>query len=236
MFCKDDLEVSLARLQESGKVFSKSTILINRMVVSRRHREGAEERKHRAHSERCRSLTSHPRRRKHNDTCSRRCLLLRLLGRLLLGRGLLLGGLLLGRLLGLGLLGLLGLGLLGLLGLGLLLLGGGLLLGLLGRLLQGLTELVAGLDLEKLAGLDEVLELGGQNLLEVAGKLEVGAEVLGDGGDGRAVPVLEGQDGGLHHVLVLGVGGGGFRGHLCLLFVVDGAPWNGRLARSIRLK
>ena len=198
--------------------------------MSRRHREGAEERKHRAHSERCRSLTSHPRRRKHNDTCSRRCLLLRLLGGLL-GRGLLLGGLLLGRLLGLGLLGLLGLGLLGLLGLGLLLLGGGLLLGLLGRLLQGLTELVAGLDLE-LAGLDEVLELCGQNLLEVAGKLEVGAEVLGDGGDGRAVPVLEGQDGGLHHVLVLGVGGGGFRGHLCLLFVVDGAPWDGRLARD----
>ena len=174
--------------------------------MSRRHREGVEERKQWAHSERCRLFTPHPRRRKRNDTCGRRCLLLRLLG-----------GLLLGRLLGLGLFRLLGLGLLRLLGLGLLLLGGGLLLGLLGRLLQGLTELVAGLDLEKLAGLDEVLELGGQNLLEVAGELEVGAEVLGDGGDGRAVPVLEGQDGGLHHVLVLGVGGGGFGGHLCWL-------------------
>jgi hypothetical protein len=206
--------------------------------VSRRHREGAEEREQRAHSERCRSLTSHPRRRKHNDTCSRRCLLLRLLGGLLLGRGLLLGGLLLGRLLGLGLLGLLGLGLLGLLGLGLLLLGGGLLLGLLGRLLQGLTELVAGLDLEKLAGLDEVLELGGQNLLEVAGKLEVGAEVLGDGGDGRAVPVLEGQDGGLHHVLVLGVGGGGFRGHLCLLVCCRRrtVEWTSRAINPIKIK
>ena len=203
--------------------------------MSRRHREGAEERKQRAHSERCRSLTSHPRRQKHNDTCGRRCLLLRLLGGLLLGR-LLLGGLLLRRLLGLGLLRLLGLGLLSLLGLGLLLLGGGLLLGLLGRLLQGLTQLVAGLDLEQLAGLDEVLELGGQNLLEVAGELEVGAEVLGDGGDGRAVPVLEGQDGGLHHVLVLGVGGGGFRGHLCLLVCVDGAPWNASSARTIRKK
>ena len=189
------------------------------MVVSRRHREGAEERKQRAHSERCRSLTSHPRRRKHNDTCSRRCLLLRLLGGLLLGR-------------------LLGLGLLGLLGLGLLLLGGGLLLGLLGRLLQGLTELVAGLDLEKLAGLDEVLELGGQNLLEVAGKLEVGAEVLGDGGDGRAVPVLEGQDGGLHHVLVLGVGGGGFRGHLCLLVCCRRrtVEWTSRAINPIKIK
>ena len=206
--------------------------------MSRRHREGAEEREQRAHSERCRSLTSHPRRRKHNDTCSRRCLLLRLLGGLLLGRGLLLGGLLLGRLLGLGLLGLLGLGLLGLLGLGLLLLGGGLLLGLLGRLLQGLTELVAGLDLEKLAGLDEVLELGGQNLLEVAGKLEVGAEVLGDGGDGRAVPVLEGQDGGLHHVLVLGVGGGGFRGHLCLLVCCRRrtVEWTSRAINPIKIK
>ena len=205
--------------------------------MSRRHREGAEERKQRAHSERCRSLTSHHRRRKHNDTCSRRCLLLRLLGGLLLGR-LLLGGLLLGRLLGLGLLGLLGLGLLGLLGLGLLLLGGGLLLGLLGRLLQGLTELVAGLDLEKLAGLDEVLELGGQNLLEVAGKLEVGAEVLGDGGDGRAVPVLEGQDGGLHHVLVLGVGGGGFRGHLCLLVCCRRrtVEWMSRAINPIKIK
>ena len=188
------------------------------MVVSRRHREGAEEREQRALSERCLSINSPPRRRKHNNTCSRRrCLLLRLLGGLLLGR-LLLGRLLLGRLLGLLGLGLLGLGLLGrLLGLRLLLLGGSLLLGLLGRLLQGLAELVAGLDLDELAGLDEVLELGGQNLLEVAGELEVGADVLGDGGDGGAVPVLEGQDGGLHHVLVLGVGGGGFRGHLCLL-------------------
>ena len=125
-----------------------------------------------------------------------------------------------------------------LLGLGLLLLGGGLLLGLLGRLLQGLTELVAGLDLEKLAGLDEVLELGGQNLLEVAGKLEVGAEVLGDGGDGRAVPVLEGQDGGLHHVLVLGVGGGGFRGHLCLLVCCRRrtVEWTSRAINPIKIK
>ena len=38
--------------------------------------------------------------------------------------------------------------------------------------------------------------------------------MLGDGMEGRAVPVLEAQDGGLHHVFVLGVGGGGFRGHL----------------------
>ena len=132
--------------------------------MSRRHREGAEERKQRAHSERCRSLTSHPRRRKHNDTCGGRCLLLRLLGGLLLGRRLLLGGLLLGRLLGLGLLGLLGL----LLG-GLLL--GGLLLGRL--LLERLTKLVGSLHLEKLAGLDEVLELGGQIFLKLPGSLKL---------------------------------------------------------------
>jgi hypothetical protein len=32
------------------------------------------------------------------------------------------------------------------------------------------------------------------------------------------------------------VGGGGFRGHLCLLVCVDGAPWNASSARTIRLK
>ena len=106
VFCKDDLPVFCSR--ETGEKYSRrqKRILTNRLVVSRRHREGAEERKQRAHSERCRSLTSHPRRQKHNDTCGRRCLLLRLLGGLLLGR-LLLGGLLLRRLLGLGLLRLL---------------------------------------------------------------------------------------------------------------------------------
>ena len=112
------------------------------------------------------------------------------------------------------------------------LLGGSLLLGLLGRLLQGLAELVAGLDLDELAGLDQVLELRGQDLLEVAGELEVGADVLADGGDGGAVPVLEGQDGGFHHVLVLGVGGGGFRGHLCGVgggVVVDGCAEEWRM-------
>ena len=66
----------------------------------------------------------------------------------------------------------------------------------------------------ELAGLDEVLELGGQDLLEVLGQLEVGTEVLRDGRDGGTVPVLESDDGGLDHVLILGVRGGSLRGIL----------------------
>merc|ERR1719150_3482689 len=128
----------------------------------------------------------------------------RLLGGLLgglLGRGLL--GSLLGRLLG-GLLGrLLGLGLLGLrlLGLGLLLL---------------LGQLVGGLDLDELLGLDSLLE----GLADEGGDLDnvdlvVGGNVLFDGGQGGAVPLLQGLDGGGHHGAGGGVSGGlgGLLGH-----------------------
>ena len=121
--------------------------------------------------------------------------------------------LLLGRLLR-SLLGLFG-GFLGLLG-SLLFLGGGLLLRLLGCLFQCLAKLVGSLDLQKLAGLDKVLELGGKDLLEVVGKLVVRRKVLGNGRDGGSIPILEGEDGGLNHILILGVRSG-LRGHLVVV-------------------
>jgi len=119
--------------------------------------------------------------------------------------------------------GLLGSGLLGLGGLSLLLLLGGSLL--LGCGLLGGSLLFSGSQLEGARstltlGLDEGLLLnhGLDGLLDEGGKLDgvnlvFGSDVLLDGGEGRAVPLLQGLDGGLNH------GGGGWvsRGSLGLL-------------------
>merc|ERR1719322_270091 len=166
---------------------------------------------------------------------------------LLLGCGLLLGRGLLRRLLGCGFLGsgLLGRG--GLLGgsrllggLGLLWLCSGLLLGalgllglgLLGLLLLGLGgELVRSLDLGEDTLLGHVL----QGLVDEAVELDnvhlvVSGNVLLDGGEGAAVPLLEGLDGGLDHrghrrVGRRGLGLGGLLGRGLGVDHVDGVGW-----------
>ena len=79
---------------------------------------------------------------------------------------------------------------------------------LLGGFYQRLAELERVLHLEQFGGRGHFLNLRREHFLPAVGQLVRGREVLGDGLRGRAGAVLEGDNSGLDHDLVGGVGGG----------------------------
>ena len=71
--------------------------------------------------------------------------------------------------------------------------------------LQG-SKLVAGLDLDELSALDKLLQESAEGLGEVLWEVVVGLHVLGDSLGARSGTILQGNQGGLDHLLIWWVG------------------------------